>query len=98
MNDIDSEIDCAQKFKVLADDTRLAVLKLLMDNPMQVGEINAVLGLEQSLLSHHLQVLRAAEFVVRERYHKGFVYSLAPSVRVTASKALNLGCCVLWFN
>lgn len=98
MNFIDSEVDCTHKLKVLADDTRLAVLKLLMDNPMQVGEINAVLGLEQSLLSHHLQVLRSAEFVVRERYRKTFIYRLAPEVRVTASKALNLGCCVLWFN
>ncbi|BDA73349.1 ArsR family transcriptional regulator [Calothrix sp. PCC 7716] len=98
MNDIDTKVDCAQKLKVLADDTRLAVLKLLIESPMQVGEMNAVLGLEQSLLSHHLQVLRAAEFVVRERYRKGFVYRLAPSVRVVASKALNLGCCVLWFS
>ncbi|BAZ10849.1 ArsR family transcriptional regulator [Calothrix sp. NIES-4071] len=97
MNETDSAV-CTQKLKVLADETRLSVLKLLMDSPMHVGEINAVLGLEQSLLSHHLQVLRTAEFVVRERDHKAYLYSLAPSVKVNAAKALNLGCCVLWFN
>jgi DNA-binding transcriptional ArsR family regulator len=96
MNEADSSVNCVEKLKVLADDTRLAVLKLLMDHPMHVGEMNAILGLEQSLLSHHLQVLRQAQLVIRERDRKTFLYSLAP--QVTADKALNLGCCVLSFN
>ncbi len=98
MKERDSAVNCVSKLKVLADDTRFSVLELLMDREMQVGEMNAILGLEQSLLSHHLQVLRQAELVVRERNRKAFLYRLAPSVKVTAGKALNLGCCVLWFN
>ena len=98
MNERDSAVNCVSKLKVLADDTRLAVLKLLMDGEMQVGQMNAILGLEQSLLSHHLRILRQAELVVRERDRKAFLYRLAPSVKVTAGTGLNLGCCVLWFN
>lgn len=93
-----NQLDCAEKLKVLADETRLAVLRLLIKNPKHVGEINAILGLEQSLLSHHLQVLRRANFVVGERDGKSVLYRLAPEVEVTTGKALNLGCCVLRFE
>ncbi|WP_315787080.1 metalloregulator ArsR/SmtB family transcription factor [Fischerella sp. JS2] len=92
------QVDCAEKLKVLADETRLAVLQLLINNPRYVGEMNAILGLEQSLLSHHLQVLRRANFVVGERDGKSVLYRLAPEVEVTTGKALNLGCCVLCFE
>ncbi|NEQ29372.1 MAG: winged helix-turn-helix transcriptional regulator [Microcoleus sp. SIO2G3] len=92
-----SSVDCVEKLKILADQTRLAVLELLIDTPRYVGQMNAILGLEQSLLSHHLQVLRQAKFVVAKRDGKAVLYSLAPEVEVTADKALNLGCCVLSF-
>lgn len=92
------EFDCVERLKILADETRLSVLKILMHSPMQVGEMNKILGLEQSLLSHHLQVLRRAKFVVRERNGKAFLYRLAPEVEVNTGSALNLGCCVLSFN
>jgi ArsR family transcriptional regulator len=42
-----------RKLKVLADTTLLAVLEILMEEPKYFGELNVVLGLEQSLLSHH---------------------------------------------
>ncbi|OUL33308.1 ArsR family transcriptional regulator [Nostoc sp. T09] len=92
------EFECVERLKVLADQTRLSVLKILLHSPMQVGEMNKILGLEQSLLSHHLQVLRRAKFVVRERNGKAFLYRLAPEMEVTTGSALNLGCCVLSFN
>jgi DNA-binding transcriptional ArsR family regulator len=99
MNTTTMQLNCVKTLKVLADETRLAVLELLMDEgPKYVGEINAILNLEQSLLSHHLQVLRQAELVVSQRDGKVIIYSLAPKVEVTTNKALNLGCCVLSFT
>jgi DNA-binding transcriptional ArsR family regulator len=95
---MDAQINCAERLKVLADDTRLAVLELLIERPRNVGEINTILGLEQSLLSHHLQVLRKAKFVVSQREGKGIIYRLASEVEVTPGKAINLGCCTLSFN
>ena len=92
------QFGCVDKLKVLADENRLSVLKILMHSPMQVGEMNKILGIEQSLLSHHLQVLRRAKFVVRERNGKAFLYRLAPEVEVMTGSALNLGCCILSFN
>ncbi|BAY22344.1 ArsR family transcriptional regulator [Calothrix sp. NIES-2100] len=98
MVNTNQQFDCVDKLKVLADETRLTVLKILMHSPMQVGEINKILVIEQSLLSHHLQVLREAKFVVRERNGKAFLYRLAPEVEITTAEALNLGCCILSFN
>ena len=90
---------CVRKLKILADTTRLAVLEILMEGPKHVGELNAVLGLEQSLLSRHLKVLREEGFVEATRDGKAVLYSLAPAVqRANAGKAIDLGCCLLCFD
>jgi DNA-binding transcriptional ArsR family regulator len=91
--------NCARRLKILADGTRLAVLELLMESPKQVGELNAQLGLEQSLLSHHLKVLRQEGFVHSVRDGKAVMYHLSNHVQPKAgTNALNLGCCVLSFD
>lgn len=94
-----SETRCADLLKVLADETRLAVLQQLLHGPRHVSEINLSLHLEQSLLSHHLRVLREAELVIAERDGKAVLYSLAPGVEgAHAGKTINLGCCHLSFE
>jgi len=93
------KVSCAMLLKVLADETRLAVLRQLMKRPKYVGEINATLGVEQTLLSHHLKVLREAGLVVTQRDGKAVLYSLAPDIEDASSgKAINLGCCLLSFK
>jgi ArsR family transcriptional regulator len=85
--------------KVLADETRLAVLQQLLDHPKHVGELNADLKIDQSLLSHHLRVLRRSGLVVAKRDGKAVLYRLAPDRGVTRDgRALNLGCCQLSFE
>lgn len=94
-----STTSCAALLKVLADETRLAVLRQLMKRPKHVGEINATLGIEPTLLSHHLRVLREAGLVVTRRDGKAVLYSLAPEVEdVRSGQAINLGCCLLSFE
>jgi ArsR family transcriptional regulator len=90
---------CASLLKVLADETRLAVVQQLFDGPKHVAEINECLRLEQSLLSHHLKVLRESGIVLAERDGKAVLYRLAPEVVVRrAGKAVNLGCCLISFE
>jgi len=91
------EAYCAQRLKVVAEPHRLAILKLLFASPKYVWEINACLPIEQSLLSHHLQVLRQQGFVESCRDGKMIRYQLAPSVRPALGQGLNLGCCTLSF-
>lgn len=94
-----SETTCASLLKTLADETRLAVVRQLIDGPKHVGEINASLGLEQSLLSHHLKILRDAGLVTSERDGKAVLYSLAPEFqRSTQGESINLGCCLISFE
>jgi len=90
--------DCADKLKLLADTTRLAVLEVLMDKPKRVRELMELLGVEQSLMSHHLALLREAGLIDATRAGKSVLYQLAESVESsTAGKSLDLGCCQLSF-
>jgi DNA-binding transcriptional ArsR family regulator len=89
---------CADKLKVLADSTRLAVLEALMEEPQYVNQLMDLLHVEQSLLSHHLAQLRDAGLVEGQREGKSVLYQLAPGVsRTRRSNAIELGCCQLSF-
>ncbi len=89
---------CAAKLKALADPTRLAVVEALMDGPRHVHALGELIGVEQSLLSHHLRVLRDVGLLAAARDGKAVLYSLAPGVEGRdAAKALELGCCQLSF-
>jgi ArsR family transcriptional regulator len=95
-----TQSNCAERLKVLADPTRLNVLRVLMTGPLHVGEINTHIDIDQSLLSHHLRVLREAELVRAERDGKAVLYSMNPTVFSDdqLKKALNLGCCEIIFD
>ena len=92
--------NCATILKVLADDTRLGVVRQLMEGPQQVNEMNATLQLEQSLLSHHLRVLRDAGIVCSQRDGKAVLYRLSEEVvsGMKSGDSINLGCCRLSFG
>ena len=96
---VSSQSFCAHQLKILADSTRLAVLELLWSGPKHVGEMNAVLQLEQSLLSHHLKVLREEGFITATRDGKAVLYQLESAVFCASDgRAIDLGCCRLSFN
>ncbi|MFT7463103.1 MAG: DNA-binding transcriptional ArsR family regulator [Pseudohongiellaceae bacterium] len=91
--------ECVAKLKVLAEATRLAVMEHLMDGPKHVGELNDELCIDQSLLSHHLRVLREAGLVEGVRDGKAVLYRLAPGVQVSGqNQGIDLGCCRLSFE
>jgi DNA-binding transcriptional ArsR family regulator len=92
-------VSCAAKLAVLADPTRLAVVRVLLDGPRHVTEINRHLRIAQNLLSHHLRILRDAGIVISCRDGKAVRYAIAPGVDVgTSGSAINLGCCNLTFE
>lgn len=61
---------CTRRLKLLAD-ARLQVLQLLREKPRYVVEMNALIPIEQSLLSHHLKMLRE-EGLVKAKWEKAF--------------------------
>ncbi len=93
------EISCPTVLKALADEKRFEVVKLLMKNPSHVKDLQTALCIDQSLLSHHLRLLRDAGIVQSKRDGKAVLYSLSPSVETRREgESLNLGCCKLSFS
>ncbi len=64
--------------KALSDKTRIRILLLLMDRDLCVCELVFVLGLEQSKVSHQLQVLKNADLVRYEKEKRRVTYSMSP--------------------
>lgn len=92
-------MDCSQIMKVLGDQTRLSVLEILFQRPLHVHEINDRLGLEPTLLSHHLRTLRDAGLVITQREGRSILYQLSPQIhRNPKSQSLDFGCCTLKFR
>jgi ArsR family transcriptional regulator len=70
-----------------------------MDGPKRVNEINEPLDVDQSLLSHHLKILRDSGIVTSERDGKAVLYRLAPGFECKRNgKAIELGCCRISFE
>lgn len=66
-----------ETFRLLGDPTRLRILLACLDEPKPVGEIVAATGASQSLVSHHLRLLRAARLVTGTRRSKQVFYQAA---------------------
>ncbi|MDH4223684.1 MAG: metalloregulator ArsR/SmtB family transcription factor, partial [candidate division Zixibacteria bacterium] len=62
--------------KALGDETRLRILKLLMNRELCVCELEAALNLPQSKISRHLMVLRSNGLVNDRRKGQWIFYSL----------------------
>ncbi len=77
---IPSQLDTtilAETFRLLGDPTRLRILFFCLEAPRSVGDIAASLDLSQSLVSHHLRLLRGARLVRGNRQAKQIFYELA---------------------
>jgi DNA-binding transcriptional ArsR family regulator len=67
----------AETFRLLGDPTRLRILFFCLSGPRSVGDIAESLGLSQTLVSHHLRLLRGARLVKGMRQSKHIFYEIA---------------------
>ena len=67
-------------FKALADPTRRAILKRLQKGSETAGEIADAFPISRPSLSHHFNVLKAADLVRTERRGQHIVYSVNATV------------------
>lgn len=67
-------------FRALSDPTRRQILKLLRKKSLGAGEIADRFPLTKGSLSHHFNVLKAADLVRTERRGQRIVYSLNTTV------------------
>ncbi len=67
----------AELFKALAHPARIRALEVLGEGPRSVGDLQPLVGIESSHLSHQLAVLRRAGLVAKRKDGATAVYSLA---------------------
>jgi ArsR family transcriptional regulator, arsenate/arsenite/antimonite-responsive transcriptional repressor len=67
-------------FKAIADPQRRKILKLLRRGSRTAGELAEAFTITKGSLSHHFNVLKAADLVRCERRGQQMVYSLNTSV------------------
>ena len=73
--------DIVKIFKALADPTRLRITLLLRRRELCVCELMAVLGMEQSRVSHHMRVLREAGIAEDVREGRWIIYRIPEEAR-----------------
>lgn len=74
-------------FRLLADDARLRILRLLSAERLNVTELTGILGIAQSGVSRHLGILKDAGLVVEQRDGGYAWYGLAPSLQAERNGA-----------
>lgn len=75
-------------FRAIADPNRRKVLKILQSGSKTAGELAEAFDITKSSLSHHFNVLKAADLVRCERRGQQMVYSLNTSVFEDAASLL----------
>jgi len=75
-------LDIVNALKLLGDDTRLRILRLVAREPLNVSEITGILGMAQSGISRHLSLLRKAGLVEERREGVWSYYQLSQGIRL----------------
>lgn len=69
--------EAAGLFKVLGNESRLRLLRLMGQAPRTVGALAEASGLSQPLVSQHLRTLRSVSLVASHRHGKEVTYMIA---------------------
>src|SRR5688572_27485005 len=75
----DADLAAPDGMRAVADPLRWRILALLRDEEMCVCHLVEALESPQSLISHHLRLLREAGLVETERYRYWTYYRLRPA-------------------
>ncbi len=83
--------DIVNIFKALADPTRLRIVLLLRRHELCVCELMAVLGMEQSRVSHHMRILREAGIAEDVREGRWIIYRVPEEAKALLEGVLTGG-------
>ena len=78
----------ALRFRALGDETRLRIIEHLASGEHSVSDLMARLDLGQSLMSHHLRILRESGLVTDRRDGRWIHYSIAEPALAACRLAL----------
>ena len=78
----------ALRFRALGDETRLRILEHLVAGESSVTDLTERMAIGQSLMSHHLRILREAGLVIDRRVGRWVHYAIAETALASAKLAL----------
>jgi ArsR family transcriptional regulator, arsenate/arsenite/antimonite-responsive transcriptional repressor len=78
----------ALRFRALGDETRLRILEHLVGGERSVSDLIVLVDVGQSLMSHHLRILREAGLVVDRREGRWIHYAIAEPALAACRLAL----------
>ena len=73
----DQAVELAEMFRLMGDPSRLRIILACLHAPTCVSDLAARTRLSQSLVSHHLRLLRASRLLRADRQGKQVFYSPA---------------------
>lgn len=76
IEDDENLYNMSEFFKMFGDGTRLKIINALMISEMCVCDISTLIGMNQSVISHHLKILRQARVIKYRRDGKVVYYSI----------------------
>ena len=82
--------DVCRLLALLADKTRLRILRLLADGERPVVSLTGELRVPQPTVSHHLAWLRMMDLVSPRRQGKHVFYALGPAAKYAEAGVLTL--------
>jgi DNA-binding transcriptional ArsR family regulator len=68
----------ARILRALGTESRMQIIEVLKQGPLDVGDLAQQLGISQSAVSQHLKVLKELELVIDQRHSYFISYSLNP--------------------
>lgn len=101
MNQTPNAGECAKILKSLADESRLKIVRLLLNGEKSVSEVVRSLHMAQPQVSHHLSILRGSGLVNTRRDGQKIINFIDPEVKFILEKkeiGLDLGCCSIQFD
>jgi ArsR family transcriptional regulator len=70
------EIDCVAFCKALADETRQAILQMLLEGEQCVSDLTGSFSMSQPTISHHLSILKGLGLVTSRKEGKHVYYDI----------------------
>jgi ArsR family transcriptional regulator len=70
------EIDCVAFCRALADETRQAILQILLEGEQCVGDLTESFSMSQPTISHHLGILKGLGLVSSRKEGKHVYYAI----------------------
>jgi DNA-binding transcriptional ArsR family regulator len=92
--------DCLVALRALGEDTRVRIIGLLIDAPLDVGEIARRVAVSQYNVSKHLRILREAGLLQVRKAGRRHLYAVPDAIRQQATEqaVVDLGCCSFKFD